>query len=152
MNKSKWIPHHNAKKVENKLQKSDISVVKQSKGPWFLTTDGKFGTLPEMQEHAEIIEYFNQELDGGPTIDGASPISLKEFQVKTGMIRVRPNPDEIDLTIRVLPTNYQLDALQKLENDGGSLNYEIKLADQHNKKGIGFSNLKKDLETLQKEI
>jgi len=152
LNKSKWIPHHNAKKVESGLQESDISVVKQSKGPWFLTTDSKFGTLPGMQYHADIIECFKQELDMEPAIEGVEIISLEEFQFKTGMIRVRPYSDRIDLTVSVLPNNYQLDALQKLENDDCNLNYEIRFANQPNVKGIGFSNLKKDLETLQKEI
>jgi len=145
MSKSKWIPHPNAKKVENGLQKSDISGVKQSRGPWFLTIRGEFGTLPGRQYHADIIEGFKKELEMGPTIEDVEIISLEEFQFKTGMIRVRPYPDRIDLTVSVLPNNYQLDALQKLENDGCSLNYEIRFANQPNVKGIGFSNLKKDL-------
>lgn len=145
MNKTKWNPHPNAKNVENELQKSDISSVKESRGPWFLTTEGKFGTLPGMQYHADIIEGFKKELEMGPTIENVEIISLEEFQFKTGMIRVRSYPDRIDLTISVLPNNYQLDALQKLENDGCNLNYEIRFANQPNVKGIGFSNLKKDL-------
>lgn len=145
MNKTEWKPQPNTKKVENGLQKSDISGVKQSRCPWFLTISGEFGTLPGRQYHADIIEGFKKELEMDPTIEGVEILSLEEFQFKTGMIRVRPYPDRIDLTVGVLPNNYQLDALQKLENGGCNLNYEIRFASQPNVKGIGLSNLKKDL-------
>jgi len=153
MNKSKWIPHPNAKKVENELQKSDISGVKQSRGPWFLTTEGEFGTIPGRHDHADIVECFMQELEMGHTLEDFEIYNLEEFLYKTGMIRVRPHLDRIDLTIGTLPNNFQLDELKKLEGPNCKLTYEIRFSNvKFYKKGIGFSSLKKDLETLQREI
>lgn len=153
MNKTEWSPHPNAKKVENELQKSDISDVKQTRSPWFLTTEGKFGTLPGMQYHVNIIDCFKQELEMDHTPVGFEIDNLDEFLYKTGMIRIRPKLDRIDLTIGTPPNNFQLDQLEKLEDPNYKLTYEIQFSNvKFFKKGIGFSNLKKDLESIQKEL
>jgi len=89
--------HHNAQKVEEKLEKITIFEAQKSGGAYFITTKGEAGNLSG-RDHADMIDKFREELEIEPSSDFIEIYALDEFLEKTQMIRIRFDPDTADLT------------------------------------------------------
>jgi len=127
--------HHNAQKVEEKLEKITISEAQKSKGPYFITTKGEAGYLPG-RDHVDMVNDFSAELEIESSSGGIDIYTLDDFLEKTEMIRIRFDSNTANLTIRTIPNKNQIKSLDQLKNIVSDIEYRYK-----------FKNIKFETET-----
>ena len=143
--------HHNAQKVEDRLEKITISEAQKSKGPYFITTKGEAGYLPG-RDHVDMVNDFSAELEIESSSGGIDIYTLDEFLEKTEMIRIRFDSDTANLTIRTIPNQNQIKSLEDLPSLVSEIKYDFKFENiSYTNETKSFENFLADVKQLEKE-